>query len=81
MPKSTPRPINNIANATDIRLKLFTNNRSKKILQVKDGFEMCADSDLFTIKMDFSKHRNIGGADKIRKAIALARKIYRILKN
>jgi hypothetical protein len=61
-------------------LRQFKTNKIKKLLQVKDRFEMYADSDLFRIKMDFSIYNDVKDADKIRRASALARKIYRILK-
>lgn len=61
--------------------KVFTIYKSKQLLQIKDGFEINADSDLFTLKINFDKPGNIGNENKIRRSIALARKIYRILKN
>ena len=60
---------------------LFTIERSKKFAQIKDGFELNANSDLFTLKMDSSNYSASSETDKIRKALALARRIYRILKN
>ena len=60
---------------------LFTIERSKKFAQIKDGFELYANSDLFTLKMDSSNYSASSETDKIRKALALARRIYRILKN
>lgn len=58
--------------------QFFTVERSKKISQTKNGFELSANSDLFTIKSDISQHDKISEEDKMRRVIKLARKLYRI---
>lgn len=59
--------------------QFFTVERSKKISQTKNGLELSANSDLFTIKSDISQLDKINEKDKMRKAIRLAHKIYHIL--
>ena len=59
--------------------QFLTIERSKKLSQIKDSFELSANADLFTVKVDTSHYKDISEEDKMRRATALARRIYRIL--
>ena len=58
--------------------QFFTTDKSEKISQIKNRFECFADHDLFTIKLDTYLLDEISEEEKMRRAIKLARRVYRI---
>lgn len=58
--------------------QFFAAEKAEKISNIKDRFELFADHDLFTIKLDTYLFDEIGEVEKMRKVTKLARRVYRI---
>jgi hypothetical protein len=59
-------------------IQFFTEEKSEKLSQIKNRFEIFANRDLFTIKLDTYLYDEISEVEKMRKSIKLAQSVYRI---